>query len=150
MKVMVLDNLQGFATVDEAGEKELSKLKAGSVVTVKISNRRTLSANALLHVWIDQISMRLGDTHVNVKAELKLLYAVPILRADPQFEGFYNKCLAGLTYAERLKSMQYISATSLMSKKQLSACMDNIEKAYSKEGIILKSNKEDENNKSES
>ena len=144
MKALVLDKLQGFATIDAKGETELSKLKVGSVVTIKITDHRTLDANALLHVWIGQIAKQLSDTPASVKAEIKLNFAIPILREDEVFNGFFLKCLSNLNYEQQLKAMKYISATSLMTKKELSVCMDHIQKTYSAQGIILKSHKEEE------
>lgn len=142
MRMMVRDNLAGFDVIDKNGEVELAKYKVGATVTVKVSDHRNLDQSALLHVWIAQIAKHLSDTPSNIKAEIKLNFAIPVLREDPQFNGFYRACLADLTYVQRRKSMSYISATSLMTKAQMASCMDHIQKVYSEQGIVLKSNKE--------
>ena len=143
---MVLDNLQGFATVDEKGEKELSKLKAFQIVSIKITDHRNLDQNALLHKWFGIIAKETHDTPEAVKCYCKHEYGVPVLRAeDPEFNSFYRAVIADLNYEQRLKTMKYISVTSRASVKQLAKITDHIQKAYAVEGIILKSNKEEKN-----
>ena len=142
MKMLVLDKLQGFATTDEKGEKELSKYKPGHVVTVKITDIRNLDQSALAHRWFGIIAKEQGDTPENIKCFCKLEFGIPILRADPVFNGFYRKCIESLTYEQKLKAMKFISVTSIMSKSQLAHCLSDIQRAYAEQGIILKSNKE--------
>jgi|GEM_PF-3623746 len=144
MKMMVRDNLQGLSVIDEKGEKELSKHAVGKVINVKITEKRTLDQNALAHKWFGIIAKAQGDLPLEVKNFCKLNYAVPILRAeDPVFNGFFKACIENLTEAQKLKSMVYISVTSLMNTKQLRRCLDHIQKVYAEQGIILTNEKED-------
>lgn len=93
---------------------------------------RSLPQNAILHAWIEQIARELGeDTPEGVKCEIKLRFAVPILRAeDEAYREAYDAALKPLSYEQKLKAMRYWPATSLMNVSQLSRLLEDVQRAY--------------------
>lgn len=93
---------------------------------------RSGQQNALSHVWYEQIAHELReDTALGVKAECKLHYGVPILRAeDDDFRAAYDAAIKPLTYEQKLAAMRYWPVTSLMSTAQLSEYLQAMQDAY--------------------
>lgn len=94
---------------------------------------RSVSQNALAHVWYEQISREIGeDTPEGVKAECKLRFGVPILRAqDEDFRARYDAAIRkNLTYEQKLQVMRLLPVTSLMSVSQLSQYLQDIQMSY--------------------
>jgi hypothetical protein len=92
-----------------------------------------LNQNALAAVWYEQIARELGeDTPEGVKAECKLRFAVPILRAEEEdFRQMYDGAIKGrLSYEQKLAVMRFLPATSLMNTDQLSRYLQDVQKAY--------------------
>ena len=106
-------------------------------LTVKEGKVRTLSQNALLHKWFGEIAKQTHDTADQVKRECKFYQGCPILMADdPQFVAFLSN-LKNLTVEEKIAAMDYISVTSVMTTKQLSAMCDAVEAKYLPQGVRL-------------
>ena len=143
MRMTVMELLQGLYVIDAKGEEALKKFKPGDIVSVKVTDHRNLDQNALLHKWFGIIAKEQGDTPENVKNFCKLTYGVPVLRSeDQEFNSFYRACIHGLTYEQKLKAVKYISVTSRATVKQMAKIIDHIQKSYAENGIVLKSNKE--------
>lgn len=109
-------------------------------VTIKSGQDRSLSQNALSHVWYGDISRQLKeDTPEGVKCYCKLHFGVPILRAeDPDFREMYDASIKrGLSYEQKLKAMRYLPVTSLMDKEQLSRYLEAMKAEYDERGVVL-------------
>lgn len=102
-------------------------------ITASDSKPRSLSQNSLAAVWYEQIARELGeDTPEGVKAECKLRFAVPILRAEEEdFRLMYDGAIKGvLSYEQKLAVMRFLPATSLMNTDQLSRYLQDVQKGY--------------------
>lgn len=108
-------------------------------VTIKTGKDRSLDQNAILHAWITQIANELREqTAAQIKAECKLVYGVPILRAeDEEFRQFYDKSIKLMTYEDKLLAMSFCPVTSLMTVKQLSQFLTGMQETYRKRGVEL-------------
>lgn len=108
-------------------------------VTIRPKNKRSIDQNSQGHVWYVQIAKEIGDTPENVKAECKLRFGVPILRADSeQFRSQYDRLIKGrFSYEEKLELMKWFPVTSLMSKVQKSWYLEQVQAEYAKQGIQL-------------
>lgn len=97
------------------------------------SKPRSLPQNALAHVWYEQIARELGeDTPERVKAECKLRFGVPILRAhDEEFRAMYDRAIKNtLTYEQKVEVMRFLPVTSLMQTDQLSNYLQDMQRSY--------------------
>jgi len=101
-------------------------------VSVKTGKDRSLSQNALEHTWFNQIANELREqTALQVKAECKLNYGVPILRAEnEEFRTFSNMALRHLTHEQRLEAINFIPISSIMTVDQLSQFLNAIQKGF--------------------
>lgn len=107
---------------------------------VKAGKARSLDQNAISHAWYEQVARELReDDALGVKRECKLLYGVPLLRAEEaEFRAKYDALVRGrFDYAEKLELMDWLPVTSLMTKDQLSRYLDAMQKAYDKRGVSL-------------
>lgn len=109
-------------------------------VNMKAGVDRSLDQNALSHAWYNEIAIQMADTPENIKAECKLRFGVPILRAeDPDFREVYdNSILRNLTYEQKLKAMLFIPVTSSMTKAQLSRYLEHIQQSYAQQGVMVR------------
>lgn len=106
-------------------------------LTMREGKVRSLSQNALLHKWFGEIARQTHSTADQVKRECKFYQGCPILMADdPQFVAFLSH-LKNLTVEQKIAAMDYISVTSVMNTKQLSAMCDAVEAKYLPQGIRL-------------
>lgn len=101
-------------------------------VTIKTGKDRSLDQNAILHAWITQIANELREqTAAQIKAECKLVYGVPILRAeDEEFREFYDRAIKWMTYEQKLDAMAFVPVTSIMTVKQLSQFLAGMQEGY--------------------
>jgi hypothetical protein len=108
------------------------------------TQKRSLDANSLSHVWYAEIARQMGDqTAHEYKLTCKLHHGVPILRRDSEeFREFYNKFFLKLTYEEKLEAMKWLSVSSTMSKEQMSEYMTAIQNFYGPKGVVLSNAKE--------
>ena len=99
---------------------------------VKTGKDRSLDQNAILHAWIAQIANELREqTAAQIKAECKLVYGVPILRAeDEEFREFYDRAIKWMTYEQKLDAMAFVPVTSIMTVKQLSQFLAGMQEGY--------------------
>ena len=101
-------------------------------VTIKTGKDRSLDQNAILHAWITHIANELREqTAAQIKAECKLVYGVPILRAeDEEFREFYDRAIKWMTYEQKLDAMAFVPVTSIMTVKQLSQFLAGMQEGY--------------------
>ena len=114
-------------------------LLAGKPFCVQVVGpKRSLDQNAISHAIYAQIAGQLEDQTVQeVRAECKLRYGVPILRAgNPQFKAMYDKAIrATLDYEEKLAAMEFLPVTRLMDKAQFSEYLECVIREFSKQGV---------------
>jgi hypothetical protein len=110
----------------------------------RIGKDRTLSANALSHVWYNQADKQLGQPIGTARAFCKLQFGVPILRGeDQEFRGTYDRVIKPIPYELKLKIMAYFPVTSLMSREQMARYLTNVQVHFAaNEGVILESSGE--------
>lgn len=109
-------------------------------VTIKTGKDRTLDQNAISHAWYEQVARELReDTPEGVKAECKLRFGVPILRAcDEDFREMYDASMKGnLSYHQKLKAMRFLPVTSLMTTQQLSQYLEDMQRHFAECGVLL-------------
>lgn len=101
-------------------------------VSWRADKDRSLQQNALSHAWYEQIAAELReDAAAEVKAQCKLRYGVPILRAeDAEFRAMYDGAIKGMAYEKKLAVMHYLPVTSLMTTAQLSQYLEAVREAY--------------------
>lgn len=93
-----------------------------------ISKKRSNDQNSISHEWYSQLAKRYPqDDALGWKCYCKLHFGVPILRAeDEQFREFYDRHIKSFSYEEKLKAMQYLPVTSLMTTIQLSKYLETM------------------------
>jgi hypothetical protein len=100
---------------------------------------RSLDQNALQFKWAQEASEQRGDmTTEEVRSEWKLIFGVPILRAESEdFRAIYDEAIKPLPYELKLKAMRFIPVTSKMTVKQMTAYLDTIQRECAEQGIRL-------------
>lgn len=109
-------------------------------VSIRKGKGRSLDANAVTHVWYDQIARERGDTTAaEVKCYCKLHFGVPILRSeDDEFREQYDALIrARFTYEEKLKVMEFLPVTSRMSTDQMNRYRDEMQRYFAEHGVVL-------------
>lgn len=115
--------------------------------TPKFGRGRSLDQNAITHVWYQQIADIKGDDDARgVKRYCKLHFGVPILRAeDADFRATWNRAiLHTLTYEQKLDAMDILPVTSLMTTRQISRYMEDMQNHWRQHGIVLEFPKTEE------
>ena len=107
----------------------------------RIGKDRTLSANALSHVWYGQADKQLGQQIGTARNFCKLHFGIPILRAeDSEFCTMYDQAIRHNPYELKLKIMAYWPVTSLMSREQMARYLTAVQVHYAdNEQIVLES-----------
>jgi len=102
---------------------------------------RSTAQNRLAQRWFTDVSTQLGDqTHEDVRAECKLRFGVPILRAENEaFRISYDRVIKSLPYEQKLDAIKAFDmpVTRLMTAKQMTAFMDEMQKHWSAQGVRL-------------
>ena len=102
---------------------------------------RSTAQNRLAQRWFTDIATQLGDqTHEDVRAECKLRFGVPILRAENEaFKVSYDRVIKALTYEQKLEAVKAfdLPVTRLMTVKQMTAFMDEMQRHWIGQGVRL-------------
>jgi len=102
---------------------------------------RSTAQNRLAQRWFTDIATQLGDqTHEDVRAECKLRFGVPILRAENEaFRLSYDQVIKSLTYEQKLEAVKAfdLPVTRLMTSKQMTAFMDEMQRHWVGQGVRL-------------
>lgn len=102
---------------------------------------RSTAQNRLAQRWFTDIATQLGDqTHEDVRAECKLHFGVPILRAENEaFRLSYDRVIKALPYEEKLAAIKAfdLPVTRLMTVKQMTAFMDEMQRHWTAQGVRL-------------
>lgn len=108
-------------------------------IAIKTGKDRTLDHNAVSHIWYQQLGRELREHSVlGWRCYCKLHHGCPILCSeDDDFREFFRLALAPLAYEQRIKAMEYVPVTSLMTVKQMSAYMDAVQADFATRGVLL-------------
>lgn len=102
---------------------------------------RSTAQNRLAQRWFTDIATQLGDqTHEDVRAECKLRFGVPIMRAENEvFRISYDRVIKALPYEQKLDAIKAfdLPVTRLMTVKQMTAFMDEMQRHWSAQGVRL-------------
>ena len=119
----------------------LRERKMPITVTWTLGASRTNAQNRLAQQWFTDISRQLGDqTHEDIRAECKLRFGVPILRAENEaFRVSYDLALKSLSYEEKLAAIKAfdLPVTRLMIVTQMTAFMEEMQREWISQGIRL-------------
>ncbi len=103
--------------------------------------QRSHIQNRLAQRWFTDIATQLGDqTHEDVRAECKLRFGVPILRAENEaFRVSYDRVMKHLPYDQKLDAIKDfdLPVSRLMTVKQMTAFMDEMQKHCLAQGVHL-------------
>ena len=125
----------------EALANMLRERKLPITVTWTQGAPRSTAQNRLAQRWFTDIATQLGDqTHEDVRAECKLRFGVPILRAENEvFRLSYDRVIKALPYEEKLAAIKAfdLPVTRLMTVKQMTAFMDEMQPHWSGQGVRL-------------
>lgn len=119
--------------------RELWKAHKFLRVNVKTGKDRSLDQNAISHAWYEQVARELReDDALGVKRYCKLHHGVPILRAeDEDFRAMYDAAFKRLSYEQKLKAMDYLPVTSIMTTAQLSRYLEEVQEDFARRGVRL-------------
>jgi hypothetical protein len=102
---------------------------------------RSTAQNRLAQRWFTDIATQLGDqTHEDVRADCKLRFGVPILRAENEaFQLSYDRVIKDLPYEDKLDAIKAfdLPVTRLMTAKQMTAFMDEMQRNWTAQGVRL-------------
>ena len=129
----------------DRGWQALSAVRDNALLSGKpfvvqvVGPRRSLDQNAISHALYAQIAGQIEDQTVQeVRAECKLRYGVPILRAgSEEFRAQYDKVIKPHDYPTKLAIMEWLPVTSLMDKAQFSEYLDTVIREFSKVGVSI-------------
>ena len=125
----------------EALANMLRERKLPITVTWTQGAPRSTAQNRLAQRWFTDIAAQLGDqTHEDVRAECKLRFGVPILRAENEvFRLSYDRVIKALPYEEKLAAIKAfdLPVTRLMNVKQMTVFMDEMQRHWSGQGVRL-------------
>lgn len=130
-----------------AATKAINKLVIDEIldgsVEVVIQNYvydRSIPQNSIYYKWLAQIAAALYTTDEEQRNYCKLHFGVPILRADekkPEFKAVYDRCIATLSYEDKLEAMMLIDVSSIMGVKQMTHYLQQIEMYATEHGVQL-------------
>lgn len=109
---------------------------------IKVQNKRSLDANAQVHVWIPQIANWMGESVDYVRKLTKMQQGLPIILADSEYGDktrfVLDKCgFESLTMDQQLGLVDFLPVTRLFSTKQHNAFRDSIQVHYEHQGLTL-------------
>lgn len=102
---------------------------------------RSAAQNRLAQRWFTDIAVQLGDrTHEDARAYCKLVFGVPILRAENEaFRVSYDRTMKHLPFEDKLDAIRNfdLPVTRLMTVKQMTAFMEEMQRHWIKNGVRL-------------
>jgi len=111
-------------------------------VTLTAGKHRTYAQNKLQRKWMQEISEQLGDTRPEeIRGYCKLTIGVPILREENEaFRERYDAVVKPLPYEQKIAIMMEpldMPITRLMTTKQKTRYLDEVQKHFAERGIEL-------------
>lgn len=127
--------------IEALGRFIAARAKFPQTVTVTQGASRSSLQNRLAQRWFTDVSRQLGDqSHEDVRAECKHMIGVPILRAENEaFRQSYDATIGGLPYEAQIAAIKAmdVPVTRLMTTKQMTAFMDEMNRHWSSMGFRL-------------
>ena len=107
----------------------------------KIGAARSISSNALSHVWYSFADKMLSDQVGDNRRYCKLHFGVPIMRGEcEKFRTAYDKAIKPFDYEVKLQLMDFWPVSKLMSSDQMNRYLTAIQVFYASErGLVLDS-----------
>ncbi len=100
--------------------------------------KRSLDANALFHVWCDEISKQGDESVLYYKSLAKFMYGMSILSSSElEYVAVIRKAFTNLTHEERIIAMQHIKVTSMFDREQMKNFMEQVKFYYESQGFVL-------------
>lgn len=109
-------------------------------LTVAQGKGRTLSQNALLHMWFGEIAKQRGDsTMTDVKGECHRKYGLAIRLRDEKFAFVWRRASLGLDYGQQcaLLASGILNVSSEMNVAELKEYMNAMGPDYRAQGFRL-------------
>jgi hypothetical protein len=105
---------------------------SGLAVTCKPATQdRSLDQNAISHVWYASIAKTEKEyTPQEIKWRCKYHFAIPLLRENIEYSTMIDKILGPLEYEDRIRAMEYLRASSLLTKDQMTDYLSAIQHHY--------------------
>lgn len=101
-------------------------------------DKRSLSANAISHVWYGQIAEFLGESTMYARCYCKLMFGVPIAREDPKNSAFYEYLkFDSWDYEKQLGAMKHLSVSRKFSTEDMKRYLAAIQQHFAQEGLVL-------------
>lgn len=124
--------------------KAVDEAEAGAItqfVYGPVKRSRTAEQNRLQFLWYKEAELQGDQTSPEYRAECKLHFGVPILRAeDEEFRNIYDKVIRPLPYDCKLAMMREpidFPVTSRMTVKQLSNYLNQVQSHFQSIGFEL-------------
>lgn len=116
-------------------------------LSVKAGTTRSLPQNDIQFVWYGQMAMEdRQEDEQGHRRYCKLHHGVPILRsADEEWRQAYDRIIKPLAYELKLEAMDHWPVTSQMTKRQMTAYLEAVQKDYARKGIALEFPQGDKN-----
>lgn len=99
---------------------------------------RSLEQNAIAWAWYAQIAAETGEgTPQDIHRLCKLQFGVPILRAEnADFLELYDTAIKNsLSYEQKIKAMDFLPVTRVMTVKQMSGYLEAVQEHYAGRGV---------------
>lgn len=111
-------------------------------IVFKLSDRRSLSANAQVWVWVNQISEKTGEDTKTVFARMKRDQGLPIILSDPEHGPVTDFILTEVNFWQRREDKQLILVDSIEVTRKLSTSQhkkfrDDVQQFYNQHGFNL-------------
>ncbi len=108
----------------------------------KITDRRSLSANAQVHVWAKQVAEQQGEDVKTVYARMKRDHGLPIILADIEHGKLVDWMLKQFKFYQRtdeqqLKIIDGIEVTRHFSTRQHNEFRNSVQSFYNQHGFNL-------------
>ena len=99
---------------------------------------RSLAQNRLAFQWYSDRSKHYGTDQEYEQSYCKLMHGAPILaRDDAGYAEFYRRAISRLDYINHLNAMRFIPCTRLMTVKQMTEYLNEIEAVSRQSGVPL-------------
>lgn len=111
-------------------------------LVIKITDKRSLSANSQVWVWAGQISKQTGEDVETVYCRMKRDQGLPILLSDPVNSAVTDYILQQTNFykmndAQQLKLVGAMEVTRTFSTRQHNEFRDNVQAFYNQHGFNL-------------
>ena len=139
--VLTIDSLDSLDIVLARGRALFQQNGPQEVTIQDFENSRSIQQNRLAFLWYKYIAVELGDgTPEDKRAFCKLHFGVAIRKEKESFRDVYDRIIKPLTYDQKIECMKEpinFPITSDMGVKEMARYLDDIDRYYAEQGIIL-------------